>query len=117
VTNGIRDSSSAAVYRITDPYVAFWHRFVSPMISAGMVGLATGERLWEHQIAPRLDDYMGPVFEGVCRSFVRSTDRLPFAPLRVGEWWDADSRNEIDVVGLGATGSSCSGNASGERFG
>lgn len=104
ITEANPAKSKRAVYRITDPYVAFWHRFVSPMISAGMVGLASGERLWEHQIAPRLDDYMGPVFEGVCRSFVRRTDRLPFAPLRVGEWWDADSRNEIDVVAIGGDG-------------
>ncbi len=104
ITESNPAKSKRAVYRITDPYVAFWHRFVSPMISAGMVGLASGERLWEHQVAPRLDDYMGPVFEGVCRSFVRRTDRLPFAPLRVGEWWDADSRNEIDVVAIGGDG-------------
>jgi hypothetical protein len=104
ITESNPAKSKRAVYRITDPYVAFWHRFVSPMISAGMVGLASGERLWEHQIAPRLDDHMGPVFEGVCRSFVRRTDRLPFAPLRVGEWWDADSRNEIDVVAIGGDG-------------
>ena len=47
---------------------------------------------------------MGAAFEGVCRAFVRRTDRLPFAPLRVGEWWDADSRNEIDVVAIGGDG-------------
>ncbi len=104
ITESNPAKSKRAVYRITDPYVAFWHRFVSPMISAGMVGLATGERLWEHQVAPRLDDYMGPVFEGVCRAFVRRTDRLPFAPLRVGDWWDADSRNEVDVVAIGGDG-------------
>jgi hypothetical protein len=47
---------------------------------------------------------MGPVFEGVCRSFVRRSRRLPFRPLRVGEWWDASSQNEIDVVALGGDG-------------
>lgn len=104
VTEKSPAKSKRALYRITDPYVAFWHRFVSPMISAGMIGLTPGERLWEHQIASRLDDHMGVVFEGVCRAFVRRTDRLPFAPLRVGEWWDADSQNEIDVVAIGPDG-------------
>lgn len=97
--------SKRVLYRITDPYVAFWHRFVSPMISAGMVGLAPGERLWSGHVEPRLDDYMGGVFESVCRTFVRRGDgRLPFEPIRVGEWWDANSRNEIDVAALGADG-------------
>jgi hypothetical protein len=32
------------------------------------------------------------------------TDRIPFAPLRVGKCWNADSRNEIDVVAIGGDG-------------
>ncbi|HEX8395585.1 MAG TPA: ATP-binding protein [Longimicrobium sp.] len=96
--------SKRALYRITDPYVGFWHRFVSPMISAGMVGLAPAERLWADRIEPRLDDYMGGIFESVCRTFVRRGQGLTFAPLRVGEWWDGTSQNEIDVVALGPEG-------------
>jgi AAA+ ATPase superfamily predicted ATPase len=96
--------SKRALYRITDPYLAFWHRFVSPMISAGTIGLTAPQRLWEHQIAPKLDDHMGPVFEAVCRAFVRQPGSLPFEPLRVGEWWDATSLNQIDVVAMGPAG-------------
>ncbi|MEN8184204.1 MAG: ATP-binding protein [Myxococcota bacterium] len=96
--------SKRAVYRIADPYLAFWHRFVSPMVSAGMIGLTPGARLWKHRVAPGLDDHMGSVFERVCRDFVRRSTGLPFAPMRVGEWWDATSRNEIDVVALGPEG-------------
>jgi uncharacterized protein len=96
--------SKRALYRITDPYVAFWHRFTSPMISAGMVGLASGEELWAEQVEPRLDDYMGAIFESVCREFVRRAERLPFRPIRVGEWWDGNSQNEIDIVAVGAGG-------------
>jgi uncharacterized protein len=96
--------SKRALYRISDPYLAFWHRFVSPMVSTGMIGLVPGGRLWAHEVAPRLDDHMGPVFEAVCRAFVRKTEALPFLPLRVGEWWDASSRNEIDVVAIGPRG-------------
>lgn len=96
--------SKRAIYRITDPYVAFWHRYVSPMISAGMIGLAPGKRIWAERVQPRLDQYMGGVFESVCRSFVRRGDGLPFQPIRVGEWWDAGSQNEIDVVAIGVEG-------------
>lgn len=97
------ERSKRARYRIIDPYVAFWHRFISPMVSAGMIGLAPGEQLWSEFIEPKLDNYMGGVFESVCRDFVRlRPSLLPFQPLRTGEWWDASSRNEIDVIALGA---------------
>jgi uncharacterized protein len=97
-------TSKRALYRLADPYLAFWHRFVSPMVSAGMVGLSSGAELYRHEIAPRMNDHMGPVFEAACRAFVRRSPALPFRPLRVGEWWDADSKNEIDVVALGPDG-------------
>jgi AAA+ ATPase superfamily predicted ATPase len=104
ITERDPDRTRRALYRITDPYVAFWHRFVSPLISAGSIGLASGERLWRDQVKPRLNDYMGDVFESVCRAFVREGTRLPFEPLRVGEWWDGTSQNQIDVVAIGGQG-------------
>jgi hypothetical protein len=94
--------SKRAIYRIVDPYVAFWHRTVARLVNAGSLGLVEPERLWDEVVAPGLDDYMGPVFEEICRDFVRRTDRLPFKPLRVGEWWDASSRNQVDVVSIGS---------------
>ncbi len=96
--------SKRAMYRISDPYLAFWHRFVSPMVSAGTIGLSPRTRLWKRHVAPRLDDHMGSVFESVCRAFVANANTLPFAPVRVGEWWDASSDNEIDVVAVGTHG-------------
>ena len=89
-------------YRVTDPYVAFWHRFVAPLAASGAIGLVEPSRLWSHAIAPHLNDYMGPVFEGACRQAVR-TGRvaLPFALMRVGEWWNAASTEQLDVVALG----------------
>jgi AAA+ ATPase superfamily predicted ATPase len=104
ITETNPDRSKRAIYRITDPYLAFWHRFVSPMLSAGMIGLTPPEELWEHRVAPRFDDHMGAVFEDACRSFVRRGRGLPFAPVRVGEWWDARSENEVDIVAVGAAG-------------
>lgn len=49
---------------------------------------------------------MGPVFESVCRTFVGRSrhPRLPFRPVRVGEWWSNDSTEQVDVVALGRDG-------------
>jgi hypothetical protein len=56
-------------------------------------------------VAPKLDDYMGGVFEQACRQAVRlGIVKLPFAPVRVGEWWDARSREQIDLVALDGEG-------------
>jgi AAA+ ATPase superfamily predicted ATPase len=97
--------SKRVLYRVIDPYVAFWHRTVAKLVNAGSLGLVEPERLWNEVVAPGLDDYMGPVFEEVCRDFVRrNPDRLPFRPLRVGEWWDAASTSQVDVVAVGARG-------------
>jgi AAA+ ATPase superfamily predicted ATPase len=104
ITESNPAKSKRALYRITDPYVAFWHRFVGPMVSAGSIGLAPPAELWAGQVEPRLDDYLGSIFEAACRQFVRRGTGLPFRPLRVGEWWDADSRNQVDVVAIGGGG-------------
>ena len=35
---------------------------------------------------------------------MRRSPRLPFRPLRAGEWWDATSENQVDVAAIGARG-------------
>jgi AAA+ ATPase superfamily predicted ATPase len=104
ITDPAPQRSKRALYRITDPYLAFWHRLVAPLIHSGALGLVEPRRLWSDIVEPRLPEHLGPVFEEVCRQFVRRGARLPFAPLRVGEWWDADSRQQLDVVAVGDGG-------------
>lgn len=96
--------SKRALYRIADPYLAFWHRIIAPLVNAGSIGLVDPAHLWEEVVRPRLDEHLGPVLEEICREFVRRTNRLHFQPLRVGEWWDADSQNQVDVVAIGGAG-------------
>lgn len=106
ITETAPDRSKRALYRVTDPYVAFWHRFVAPLVVVGSVGLVEPRRLWDSAVAPKLNDYMGAVFEQACRQAARlTTIALPFVPTRVGEWWDAGSREQIDLVALDGAGS------------
>ena len=109
ITEKRPDRSKRAVYRVSDPYLAFWHRVIAPLVHTGSLGLVEAEHLWEEAVEPRLDDHMGGVFEAVCRDFVgrqarRDPGALPFRPLRVGSWWDAGHREEVDVVALGGAG-------------
>lgn len=105
ITEARPERSKRTLYRIADPYVAFWHRFVSPLVSVGSIGLVDPRRLWDTAITPRLDEYMGGVFEHACRQAIRAgAVKMPFTPVRVGEWWDAGSREQIDVVALDGEG-------------
>lgn len=103
VTENAR-TSKRTLYRLSDPYIAFWHRFIAPLRASGELSLASPTSLWSGRVKPGLDDYMGSVFEDVCRSWVARTNRLPFRPSRLGAWWDAATQNEIDVVALGPAG-------------
>jgi len=57
-------------YRICDPFLRFWFRFVFPFQEDLTAGLAAAD-LFELEIAPGLADHVAPVFEGLCREWVR----------------------------------------------
>ena len=84
-------------YFVADPLVAFWHRFVRPNLSSVTQGF--GEAVWLHQIAPRLQEFMGVAFEEICREHARRhiQERLPAPAQEIGQIWAADY--DIDVVG------------------
>jgi len=95
-----------SLYRLADPYLSFWYRFVAPVRATGAVDVLSPAQLWERHVIPHLSDYMGAAFENICRAFVArgAHPRLPFLPDRVGEWWSDDSQDQIDVVALGPKG-------------
>lgn len=92
------ERTKVSQYRITDPYLRFWHTMVQPLYSSGALGVADPGALWRERIEPRLDTYMGGVFEEVCRTFAARAPEFPVDPLRVGRWWTRDSAHEVDVV-------------------
>jgi AAA+ ATPase superfamily predicted ATPase len=92
---------AAWLHRIADPAVRFWYRFVQPNRSRLETGGARD--VWATRVEPLLNDYMGKVFEGMCRQgFARHHARwgLPGAV----EWarWEGKDRNrrsiEVDIV-------------------
>jgi len=98
VTKDQPHKSKVSQYRITDPYLRFWHRFVQPIYSAGSSAVADPETLWRGRIRPDLDTYMGGIFEDACRDHLRTRAELPFERIRVGRWWTRTSSEEVDVV-------------------
>ncbi len=84
-------------FRIADPLMSFWHRFVRPNLSSVMQG--HGEDVWRFQINPHLEEFMGGAFEDICREHARmhSGERLPAPAQVIGQVWAGDY--DIDVAG------------------
>jgi uncharacterized protein len=97
-----RPPRTAVVYRISDPFLRFWFRFMEPSRSAQR--LYTGERAFEQLVAPQWEAFCGDGFERLCREalpwFYKSEGLT--GRFEVGEYWDPGV--QIDVVGLRADG-------------
>lgn len=97
------------IYRIGDNFFRFWYRFVPMQYSAISAGHI--DRIYDAVIKRYLPDYMGLIFEQMCRTYLLDHfDDLPVILSDVGEWWgtDAEKKKEIqiDIVGAPATGDS-----------
>lgn len=102
VTEKHPDKSRKGIYRVCDPFLRFWFRFVAPHYSS----LERGQVIPVVQrVAAELPTFTGPVFEDLCRDWVveqGSLGRLPFTPKQVGAWWERDTEIDIMAVGEGA---------------
>ncbi|MHB8621678.1 MAG: ATP-binding protein, partial [Chloroflexota bacterium] len=88
-----------ALYRIADPFLRFWFRYIHP--NRGLIDRGLGEHLVDEIILPTLDDYMGPVFEQMAREHAQRLSHIEgLEPGRVEEWWNTDSQHQIDLVGM-----------------
>ncbi len=93
------EKSRRSVYRIPDPYMRFWFRFV--LLNRGQIERGLGPAVVKEKILPFLDDHMGQTFEDMAREF--ALERVRQGDLRgddVGFWQAADGQNEIDIVGV-----------------
>lgn len=95
------------VYVIDDTFFRFWYRFVPrnmSAISAGRMRL-----VYEQAVKRFYPDYMGLVFEKMCREYLlRYAEKLPILLSGVGQWWGTDPKTrkevQIDIVGTPVEG-------------
>ena len=93
---------TAVVYRIADPLLRFWFRFVESRLSS--LRRYSPSQAFEQLVAPQWEAYCGEAFDRLCR------EALPLlyeqegvgGRFSVGEYWDRQS--QIDVVGLRSDG-------------
>jgi AAA+ ATPase superfamily predicted ATPase len=103
VTEPAPERAKNGIYRIRDPFLAFWFRYVSPHIDSLEIR-ETGPAM-EKIRASFETDLVPRVYEDLCRQSVPrlySSGEIPFLPVKVGSWWNR--ADEIDVVGLGEDG-------------
>ena len=95
------------IYVICDYFFRFWYRFVPRNTSAIQAGRV--EQIYESAIRKNYPDYMGLVFEQMCREYLlRYEKNLPILLSEVGQWWGTDTRRkkevQIDIVGTPVEG-------------
>ena len=95
-------SNKRAVYLLSDQMFRFWYKFVPQNI--GLIQNDMAEMAYK-RIEPHVSDYMGTVFELICRQYVYELARageLGVVPATVGRWWGTDNRTrtqeEIDLI-------------------
>ena len=95
--------SRKSIYMISDNMFRFWYRFIpdnASVISRGAADLAYA------RIAPHLFEYMGNVFEEICKQYLWQLLLHGQSPVQfkdLGRWWGTDPTDkkqvEIDIIG------------------
>ena len=96
-------ASRKSVYSIEDNMFRFWYRFVfenNSIIARGAADLVY------KRIEPQLSDYMGKVFEEICRQYLWKqllSGNCPVEFASLGRWWGNNPKEkrqeEIDIMG------------------
>ncbi len=96
-------ASRKSIYAIDDNMFRFWYRFVpanNSIIARGAADLAY------KRIEPCLSDYMGKVFEEICKQYLWKlllNGESPVEFTELGRWWGIDpaekKQTEIDIMG------------------
>ena len=96
-------SSKKRIYRICDNFFKFWYRFVP----SNMIAISTGtiKNIYKIAVEDRLPDYMGGVFEDMCRQYlIKYATDLPINIESIGEWWgghpETHKEIQVDIVAL-----------------
>lgn len=102
---GEKESSRKTIYGISDFMFRFWYRYV--FSNRTLVETGAVEAVWKNRIEPDYSNYMGLVFEKICRDYLmmqNAAGKLPFLFTSVGRWWGSNPGSaeheqvEIDLI-------------------
>lgn len=96
--------SKKSIYKLKDPFFAYWYRFVGP--NMGAIEAGAGHAVAHQRVfGDSQTTYEGKIFEEVCLQWLQRAnreERLPFLATEFGSWWGADpnkrEQTDIDVI-------------------
>lgn len=98
-------SSRKTIYGIEDQMFRFWYRFVGT--NTNLITAGYGEQVFRNEVKEQLSDFMGSVFEKICRDWMikeAGENRLPFCFSQIGRWWGGNpqtkKQEEIDILAI-----------------
>ncbi|MBQ7680252.1 MAG: ATP-binding protein [Butyrivibrio sp.] len=106
-----RENVQKGVYRISDPMVHFYFRFIYPYQSN--LQLMSAEKYYDLFISAGLPVYVESYFRQICRQFLLRCDEQGRLPIRIeeeGEW--VGKLGSIDIVAQSETGETILGSCS-----
>ena len=96
-------ASRKSTYSIEDNMFRFWYRFV--LDNNSIIARGAADLVYK-RIEPQLPDYMGKVFEEICKQYLWKqllSGNCPVEFKSLGRWWGNDpkekSQAEIDIMG------------------
>lgn len=96
-------ASRKSIYSIEDNMFRFWYRFV--LDNNSIIARGAADLVYK-RIEPQLSDYMGKVFEEICKQYLWKqllSGNCPVEFNSLGRWWGNDpkekSQTEIDIMG------------------
>ncbi len=100
VTETQPQKSRRGIYRLKDPYLRFWFRYIHP--NRSQLERGGVQPVLQNKILPEINHFASLAFEEVCQQFFWQAGllgKLPFLPVNIGRWWNASE--EIDLVVIG----------------
>ncbi len=97
---GEKESSRKTLYDISDFMFRFWYRYV--YVNRSLIETGAQEAVMKRRIEPDYSDYMGVVFEKICRDYLlaqNAAGNLPILFTSIGRWWgtDAESHTQVEI--------------------
>lgn len=100
---GEKETSRRTLYGISDFMFRFWYRYV--YANRSLIETGAVDAVMKKRIEPDYSNYMGIVFERVCRDYLlarNAAGELPFLFTSIGRWWGTDpavhTQIEIDLI-------------------
>ncbi len=100
---GEKESSRKTIYGISDFMFRFWYKYIFP--NKTLIETGAADVVYKKRIEESFNQYMGVVFETVCKQYLLNENakgNLPLLFTKIGRWWGNDpktrSQSEIDIV-------------------